>query len=113
MDDTIPQAAMQIILHAGDARAAIRKALIALESAQYDEAEALLAEAKKELAEAHRAQTDIVQGEARGISQDYSVLFTHAQDTLMTVMSESGLAHHLIRLFKGLNDRIDAVEARA
>ena len=112
MDDATAKAAMRIILHAGDARAATRKALTALETDAYDEAVELLAEAKQHLAEAHKGQTDIVQGEARGVSQEYSVLFTHAQDTLMTVMSEHGLAQHLVRLFRKWNDRMDAMEAQ-
>ncbi len=47
-----------------------------------------LVEAEKELGNAHRIQTDIIQKEAAGEKIDISVLFVHAQDHLMTAMAE-------------------------
>jgi Phosphotransferase system cellobiose-specific component IIA len=41
-----------------------------------------------------------LQEEAEGDKVQYSVLFTHAQDTLMTIMSEYNLAKHLITVFE-------------
>lgn len=113
MNDDIARSAMRIILHAGDARDLIRQALTAIEDEEFAEAESRLVAAKQKLGEAHRAQTETIQGEARGIQQEYSVLFTHAQDTLMTVMSEHGLAQHLVRLFKKVSERIDSTEVNA
>ena len=56
--------------------------------------------ADKEIAEAHRIQTDAIQGEANGEKMEYSVLFTHAQDTLMTIYSEINLANQIIKIAK-------------
>ena len=63
-------------------------------------AHVLLEMAKKEIAEAHRAQTEIIQNEARGIRYEYSMLFNHAQDTLMTINSEIELTADLILTFE-------------
>ena len=48
----------------------------------------------------HRAQTEIIQNEARGIRYEYSMLFNHAQDTLMTINSEIELTADLILTFE-------------
>ena len=56
--------------------------------------------ADKEIAEAHRIQTDAIQGEAKREKMEYSVLFTHAQDTLMTIYSEINLANQIIKIAK-------------
>ena len=81
-------AAMGIILHAGDARNYAKQAREAMREMNFTEARSLLETAKKEIAEAHRAQTEIIQNEARGICYEYSMLFNHAQDTLMTIISD-------------------------
>jgi PTS system cellobiose-specific IIA component len=49
---------------------------------------------------AHRIQTKKLQEEAEGDDVTYSVLFTHAQDTVMTIMSEYNLAKRLINIFE-------------
>ena len=93
-------AAMGIILHAGDARNYAKQAREAMREMNFTEARSLLETAKKEIAEAHRAQTEIIQNEARGIRYEYSMLFNHAQDTLMTINSEIELTADLILTFE-------------
>ena len=66
-------AAMGIILHAGDARNYAKQAREAMREMNFTEARSLLETAKKEIAEAHRAQTEIIQNEARGICYEYSM----------------------------------------
>ncbi|MEU8764694.1 PTS lactose/cellobiose transporter subunit IIA [Streptomyces sp. NPDC048659] len=109
MDERLAQTSMQILLHAGDARTLIGQALTAVEDDRFDTARRLLAQAKAEIGRGHHVQTGIVQGEARDEQQVYSVLFTHAQDTLMTVMSEHLTAERLIGLFQRLSARLDAL----
>mgnify|MGYP002537386109 CR=1 FL=1 len=92
-------AAMEIILHAGDARNDAKQAREAMREMNFTEAHVLLEMAKKEIAEAHRAQTEIIQNEARGIRYEYSI-FNHAQDTLMTINSEIELTADLILTFE-------------
>lgn len=102
--DELTNTAMQIILHAGDARnyadAAFEKAM----SFEYSEADELLHKATAEIAEAHGYQTDILQREmkfeAAGHVSQVPLLFIHAQDTLMTIMSEVRTTVHMIDLLK-------------
>lgn len=98
MNELIP-VAMDIIMHAGDARLENRKALQSVKSMQFDEASEHMGKAREEITLAHRAQTIIIQSEASGICYEYSMLFNHAQDTLMCVNSEIELTQEFIDIF--------------
>lgn len=110
MDEKITTASMEIIMHAGDARLYITQALTAIVSNDFDLASEKLKNAQKEMTEAHKTQTDMIQGEAKGEATEYSLLFTHAQDTLMTINSELVLAKHLIKVFESFEKRIARLE---
>lgn len=101
---------MQIILAAGDARQSIQNALKNIETFNFADAEQDLVIAKENLGKAHSAQTETIQGEARGEKTPFSSLFTHAQDHLMTVMSEYNIANNLLDLSKALDIRISKLE---
>ncbi len=98
---------MQMILHAGDARNDIMEALKACEEESYEKAEELLDKANKDIVAAHKLQTQTVQKEARGEDVIFSLLFAHAQDTLMTVKSEWEIAKRVTRIFKRIDEKID------
>lgn len=91
---------MQVILHAGNARVFIFKAVDQASNGVFTEADSLLESANKEIVAAHQAQTDTLQKEAEGIDIPYSPLFGHAQDTLMTVMSEMNVIKEIIKLYR-------------
>lgn len=78
-------AAMQIILHAGDARAAAEDAVKTALEGNVDGARSKIEDATKLIAQAHSAQTEIIQKEAGGHDYPYTILFAHAQDTMMTI----------------------------
>ena len=94
------QSAMGILTHAGDARLHTKEALKYVQALQCEKADAGLKEAKKEITQAHAAQTEIIQAEARGVQYEYCMLFNHAQDTLMTINSEIELCSSLIDTFR-------------
>lgn len=102
--------AMQIIVDAGDARLHISNAIIAMENDEFDNAKEDLSLAQEKLKSAHIAQTKIIQDEARGIHFAHSLLFTHAQDTLMTVKSDLYLTKQLLNVFEKFNLRLQALE---
>ena len=91
MKDNNPliQVSMQIILYAGDARNDADTALNAAENGNFKEA--------------HQAQTDIVQAEMAGTNYEPCLLFSHAQDTLMTITSEIKFTKRLITLYRRLD----------
>ncbi|WP_198018444.1 PTS lactose/cellobiose transporter subunit IIA, partial [Sedimentibacter sp. B4] len=55
--------------------------------------------------------TDCIQASAAGEPLSYSMLFTHAQDTLMTVNSEFRLVKKLAAVFERVDARLAALEA--
>ena len=111
-NDAKVQAAMQIILHAGDARMKTMEALDLLDKFDIDGAKAKMKEAQSNIVEAHKVQTDAIQAETRGEPSEYSLLFTHAQDTLMTIYSEINIAKHLISMIEAVDVRFRALEQK-
>lgn len=112
MNEEVVKASMDIILAAGDARVACKQALNAIEEADFMVAAEHIKEAQTLITKAHRIQTDAIQGETRGEKQDYSLLFAHAQDTLMTIYSEINIAKQMLKIFKAYDARIKNLEAQ-
>ena len=97
--------AMQIILHAGDARVKVTEGLQEAKRFDFEKAEALMEEAEKAFVLAHKAQTEIIQNEASGESYEFSLLFAHAQDTLMTIHSELHMAKEMVDILKIIEEK--------
>lgn len=89
--EEVAKAAMQIILHAGDARNYMHEFFSALCEEDKISANQFITKANNELIKAHKIQTTILQKESSGETLPHSYLFGHAQDTLMTVQSEIDL----------------------
>ena len=98
--------AMQIILRAGDALNCAFDALKSAKAFDFETADQLMKEAEENILAAHKSQTTIIQKEASGDSYDYCLLFTHAQDTLMTINSEIKLTYELIDILKMMKEKL-------
>ena len=94
-EELIP-VSMEIILHAGNARNIADDAFRLAKQQDFDGAAQKMEEADKEMVLAHNSQTSVIQGEAQGVEYEYSPLFAHAQDTLMTITSELLTTNKLI-----------------
>ncbi|OUP07571.1 hypothetical protein B5F33_08530 [Collinsella sp. An2] len=94
--------AMEVILNAGDGRACIDQALESMAQLDFDAVEAHLAEAETKIQKAHNAQTDTIQRQAAGEDVEYSLLFTHAQDTLMTISAELHMTQKMLPVVRAL-----------
>lgn len=92
----------EIISHGGNARGFAYEALEAAEEFDFDKAEALIKQAEEELNLAHNTQTKLIQNELNGNPSEKSLLMIHAQDHLMTAISEQKLIEHMIRIIKKL-----------
>lgn len=106
------QIAMQIIMYAGDARVKTMEALKALKSFDIAAAKQSLQDGKEDIVKAHTVQTDALQAEARGEEVEFSLLFSHAQDTCMTVCSEMNVTEQLIDICENIDNRFKALENR-
>ena len=110
--EEMAEVAMQMILHAGDARNRVMQALEHIGDNAYEQAQKELIEAKEELRQAHVHQTAVVQSEAAGKRYQYSLLLSHAQDTVMTIFSEYNLANKMLSLYQKLDGRISRLEQK-
>ncbi len=113
IQEHINNVAMNIIMDAGDARALITDALSEIEKNKFALADEKIILAQQKIKHAHGKQTDIVQGEIRGEKYPASLLFTHAQDTLMTINSELLMSKQLLKIFRALHHRLEQLEQRA
>lgn len=98
MNDEVLKVSMEIILNAGDARTILDKSLLEAEKGNIELANELILQAREKIVKAHCSQTAFIQEEASGKTHEFSVLFTHAQDTMMTIQTEIRLAQHIINI---------------
>lgn len=102
--EELNQAAMQIILHAGDCRDMLNGVIsLLLDDADDAAVDEKLDEAKKEIAKAHVVQTDMIQESIETDVLNTTLLFTHAQDTLMTINSEVNMVTNMVKLYRKLS----------
>ncbi|WP_404454772.1 PTS lactose/cellobiose transporter subunit IIA [Oceanobacillus kapialis] len=101
---------MQIILHAGNAKGILHKTLEEGRAGNFASTEDMLKEASEELLKAHKVQTSFIQEEAQERLGVLPVILVHAQDHLMTVMSEQTLITEMIHLYKRQHELEQKVE---
>lgn len=92
--------AMEIIAFAGDASVSGGKAVECLKKKEFTASQDALDDAAAFIAKAHNAQTEIIQEALKNGISEYSLLFSHAQDTLMTIESELRIYQVLLDLEK-------------
>lgn len=97
--------AMEVIINAGDGRLCIEKALDSMAELDFEMAGRHLEEADAKILKAHNAQTDTIQRQAAGEDVEYSLLFTHAQDTLMTISAELHMAKRMLPIVRTLANK--------
>jgi PTS system cellobiose-specific IIA component len=104
--------AVEIIMLAGDARLCVPQGFKAVLEGRFEEAGTKLEEARKKLAEAHGLQAEIVQSEGEGKKHEHTLLFIHAQHTLMAVFSEINMLRQLKPIIERYEGRIAALERK-
>ena len=98
--EDVTMVGFEIVAYAGDARSKLMTALNKAQNGEFEEAEKLVKEADICIADAHRAQTDLLTKEAAGEDLAYSVTMMHGQDHLMTTLLLKDLMKHFIELYK-------------
>lgn len=91
--------AMKIILHAGDCRGLLNEAFLsARQGDDWNAIQSILKKAREKITEAHRLQTMVIQNSVMNEKQTLTLLFIHAQDTLMTIHSELFMTENVLEL---------------
>lgn len=89
-----------IIALAGESKSLAYEALRLAKENKFEKSDKKMKEADKLLLESHQYQTDLISKEANGESFVINLLFIHAQDHLMTAISEKNLINELIDILK-------------
>lgn len=100
MDDSKYLNAFEIILNAGDSKAASYMAVEVAREFKFDEARQYLKEAEGKMRLAHQGQTDMIQREAKGETLDVNIIIVHAQDHLTMAMMARDHAEEFVHLYE-------------
>ncbi|NTW71360.1 MAG: PTS lactose/cellobiose transporter subunit IIA [Eubacteriaceae bacterium] len=101
---------MDLIIYSGDAKTKAYEALYRANEGDYVGADKKIQDAHEAHVIAHNTQTSLLQKEAAGEKIEISALFVHAQDHLMTSMSEINMIEQIIELRKVVNTLMDEVK---
>jgi len=104
----VEEISFQIILHGGDARSHAIEAIHHAKSKNLELADESIEKANEALKAAHKYQTELIQGEARGEKADIKILLIHAQDHLMNAMTVRDLAKEIIDVYKYTNGKTNS-----
>lgn len=110
MTEELAQRSMEIIMHAGDARTVCMKALDVIKAADFESARKYMVEATSEINKAHGVHTEFLQNSMENEEDEYTILFAHAQDTLMTIISEINVTNKMIEIFEVYDSRMKKIE---
>ncbi|SFB39257.1 PTS system, cellobiose-specific IIA component [Lentibacillus halodurans] len=100
----IENVSMRIILHAGNAKNHLHEALQDARNAAFHQIESKMKQASDELLEAHKLQTKFIQKDTGEGLKTLPVLLVHAQDHLMTVMSEKTLIEEMVEVYRNQHE---------
>lgn len=89
-----------IISHGGDAKAIAYEALQLAHEYKFNLSRNKMEEAQTALTKAHNTQTKLIQTELNGEEVKISLLMVHAQDHLMTSISEIALIEQMIKMLE-------------
>ena len=100
MNESDYEDAMQIILHAGNAKSAALMAIDAAAEGDFESAAQRLEEAAQEMHAAHDVQFKLIQGEANGEQVPINIILVHAQDHLAMAIMASDFAERMVEQYR-------------
>lgn len=97
------QICFQLILHSGNARSKVIQSIREYRAGSVQKAEELLHQAEDDLQQSHDIHFQMIQKEAGGEKNEFSLLLLHAEDHLMSTLTMKELVFELLELFKEKN----------
>lgn len=96
------QICFQLILHSGNAKSKVIRALRLYREGKIEESEDLLRTAEEDLNIAHDVHFQLLQREASGNKIEFNLLLMHSEDHLMTAVTMKDLVRELLEIFKSI-----------
>ncbi len=94
------EAAFQMISNVGMAKSLAVEAIYAAKEKNFDLVEEKLTESNHYFVEGHKSHSSFIKREADGEKLEYTMIFMHAEDQLMSVETITILAKEIIDLYK-------------
>lgn len=94
----------ELISHTGEARANIFNSLEEAKNKDNNKSNELMKLADEQMVIAHNMQTKLIQKDISNGGIQVSLLMVHAQDQLMTAMSEQYLVKKMIEMYEVINE---------
>jgi PTS system cellobiose-specific IIA component len=80
------------------------EALQAAKTSDFEQAEENLTEANQYFVEGHKVHASLIQKEAAGEAVEFSMLFIHAEDQLMSTETITTLVREMIEMYKKMEE---------
>ena len=96
MNEDFEKVIISIVSYSGEAKGYAYEALTLSEEGKFDEVEAMMEQCNVSIRKAHAVQTDLIRQEICGEKIVVSMIMVHAQDHLMTTLSERELIRKMI-----------------
>ncbi len=90
--------AFNIIIHAGNAKSSAMEGVYAAKEGNFKLAKEKIEESHKEMIEAEKQHTPLIQAEAQGTKVDIPLLLMHAEDQMLTTQTLILMAEEIIHL---------------
>ncbi|WP_019156148.1 PTS lactose/cellobiose transporter subunit IIA [Robertmurraya massiliosenegalensis] len=100
VDESLEMIAFQMISNVGSAKSLVMEALYAAKEGDFALAEEKIAESQKYFVEGHKIHATLIQREAAGDKVEFSLLFMHAEDQLMSAETITELVKEMIEMYK-------------
>lgn len=94
---------MNIISNAGNAKSLAFEAIQFAKNGDWQNAEKNIEEANQAIALANQAHFEVIAEEGKGKILNFSVLFLHAEDQLMTTQMVIEISKEIIELYQKIN----------
>ncbi|WP_196592327.1 PTS lactose/cellobiose transporter subunit IIA [Pectinatus frisingensis] len=101
---------LTLLSNAGAARSAYIEAVSYAEKKDFEKASELIKEGDKLYAEGHKVHFKMIQKESAGQKNELSLLLIHAEDLLIGAEMFKIVAESFIRVYKNMNDEINALK---
>ncbi len=84
--EELSNVSFEIVAYSGEARSTLLNAVKAAKQQEWDRYDELVAQAKRTIEDAHKAQFALLAAEAQGEDMNLNIISVHAQDHLMTTL---------------------------
>ncbi len=91
---------MDLINNSGEAKSVCMEAIAFAKNNDIKSAREALDKADEKISLAHKSQTKLIQSEAKGDRQEFSLLLVHAQDHLMGSIMMKDIAREFVDLYE-------------